>query len=247
MKPAAPAATSAMANIIPPRPHAWALERAGQRRARHVEEERSKTHAEVDERRSAHSGRLPEGRHDEHDARERRDGRPKRVDEVEVTDALSDVAALAHRVRDEERERAAHEHRRDEHEEEGDERRRDGREVEGERPNQWNNGSDASPKAPIDSSTSPNKRRAGRDGSFGDRAARQASEPEAQHERRDDDRDRLDVDFINGKQRALPDDLVEERREPRREEHEQEPRHSPPHRHRSRALHTISDALARLS
>ena len=52
----------------------------------------------------------------------------------------------------------------------------------------------------------------------GEVAAREAPEPEARHERRDDDGDRVHVGAAEEGEEALPDHLVEQRGEPAHEE-----------------------------
>ena len=49
-------------------------------------------------------------------------------------------------------------------------------------------------------------------------ATDEAPEPEAQHEATDDNRYRFDIDSEDGKEGALPDNLVQQRRETREEE-----------------------------
>src|SRR5204862_8022180 len=49
-------------------------------------------------------------------------------------------------------------------------------------------------------------------------AAGETAETEPDHERRHDDGDRLDIDAVKGEQRALPDDLIQQRGETGEEE-----------------------------
>jgi hypothetical protein len=64
------------------------------------------------------------------------------------------------------------------------------------------------------------RRQDGQPGDPGYHASCQTAQPEAQHECAHDDRDRFDIDPVDSEQRALPDDLVDERWEPRnKEEH----------------------------
>ena len=150
------------------------------------------------------------GAHEEGGGGQACDSGAEGIDGIERADGLADVGSAAHEVLSEKGQSAAHEQGGDEEEQEGDGSGDGGGAAGGELggPVEEMEGAESEEADGTLDRAEGAQRREARQG--GKTAASEAAEAQSEHENRNNDGYRFNIDAVDGKQGSLPDNLIEE-------------------------------------